>query len=344
MVSARFKKIIYSLSFLLVAFILVQVGRSAHAFELSNRTLEIKTSIGGATTQHILSFNFEDPETIGSLDLQYCTSPVEAIACTPPPGLNAASAVLSAQSGETGFTILSQNANEIVLSRAPSTTGLQLNSYTFDNVVNPSNKGPFFLRINTYASTDATGPKIDFGGTAGSITQSISISAEVPPILQFCVGITIQGFCTIVDGTFLDLGVLTSTRAAVGTSRFQAYTNAEFGYSVRVTGTTITSGNNVINALASPTPSSPGTRQFGINLRANTQPAVGADPISGNGVIAANYVIPNRYTYNDGDVLVTNPGIGDFETYTVTYLVNIIDNQTPGIYNTILTYFCTANF
>jgi hypothetical protein len=344
MLIMNFKKIVYSFGFLLAVLVLLQIGRNTHALELSNRTLAIKTSIGGATTQHTLSFNFESPETIGSLVLQYCTSPVEDIACTPPAGLDASQAVLSAQSGETGFTILSQTANVLILTRTPSITGLQLNSYTFDNVVNPSNKGPFFMRVNTYASDDGSGPKTDFGGTAGSITQSVSITAEVPPILQFCVGITIQGFCTIVDGTFLDLGVLTSTRAAVGTSRFQAYTNAEFGYSVRVTGATITSGNNVIDALASPTASSPGVRQFGINLRANTQPAVGADPISGNGVIDPNYAVPNFYTYNDGDVLVTNPGIGDFETYTVTYLVNIRNNQTPGIYNTILTYFCTANF
>lgn len=314
------------------------------AEQIQNRSLTISTSVGGVIAQHIVSFQLTTTDNVGSFELKYCTSPVETVTCVAPNGLDASGAVFSSQSGETGFSVLSQSANEIILSRPAAVTGPQQNSYTFDNVINPSDIGAFFLRITSYASVDASGPALDFGATAGSITQSVTINAEVPPILEFCVGITIQGFCTVVDGTFLDLGVLDSSRASAGTSRFQAYTNAEFGYVVTVSGATMISGNKVITALATPTPSTPGVRQFGINLRANTIPAVGADPVIGNGIVSPDYNSPNLFTYNDGDVLVTNPGIGDFETFTVTYLVNVQPNQTPGIYNTILNYTCTATF
>jgi hypothetical protein len=331
-------------AFLVILLVLLKAVVPASALEIDNRRLLISTSIGGVTAQHVLSFSLESSTTLGSIVLEYCTSPVEAVTCLAPNGLDISGMVLSSQTGETGFSIISRTANTFMLGRAPAASGLQPNSYTFDNIVNPADKGAFFLRISTYASNNGTGPKLDYGATAGSITQTISISAEVPPILQFCVGITIQGFCTVIDGSFLDLGILNSSRAAVGTSRFQVYTNAEFGYVVTVNGATMISGNHVIPALAAPTTSSPGVQQFGINLRANTAPAVGADPIVGSGVVSANYNIPNKYSYNDGDVLVTNHGIGDFETYTVTYLVNVLDNQTPGIYNTILDYVCTATF
>lgn len=324
---------------------LILMVPAAKAELLPSRSLYILDSNGGVITQHQVSFRFPTTAVTGSLVLQYCTSPIEEIVCTSPTGLNAAGAVFANQTGETGFSVLSQNTNTIVLTRPPIATGLQPNIYVFNNITNPSNVGTFYLRINAYTSIDGTGPKTDYGATAAAITTSVSISTEVPPILYFCAAILIDTVsCDSAEGNYLNLGTLTHTKAAVGTSRFAASTNANFGYVVQVFGSTISSGNNVLPALTTPTASSPGTRQFGMNLRANTVPAIGEEYTGIFGVIAPDYNIPNRFVFRDGDILAFSPFISLFEVYTVTYLVNIQEFQPAGVYNTLLNYVCTATF
>jgi hypothetical protein len=107
----------------------------------------------------------------------------------------------------------------------------------------------------------------------------------------------------------------------------------------------MTSGNDTIAALSLPTSSRAGTSQFGINLRANAVPGVGADS-TGSGVIAPtnNYNIPNQFKFQSGDVIASSPGPSNFKTLTVSYIVNISPNQAIGIYDTTITYICTASF
>lgn len=333
---------------LLLAFfwgLFLAVSRPAYAELLINRSLYILDSNGGVVTQHQVSWQFPSSPPVGSIVLEYCTSPIEDLPCSTPAGLDVSSAVFANQSGETGFSVFSQSTNTIILTRPPASTGPQLNTYTFNNITNPSNVGSFFLRISTYASVDGSGPKTDFGGTAAAITTSVSITTEVPPILYFCAAILIDNIsCASAEGNYLNLGTLTHTRAAVGTSRFAASTNANFGYVVQVFGSTMTSGNNVLPALTTPTASSPGTRQFGMNLRANTSPAIGEEYTGIYGVISPDYNIPNQFVFRDGDTLAYSPHISLFEVYTVTYMVNIREFQPAGVYNTLLSYVCTATF
>lgn len=332
--------------FILAVLVSGWLAPSVKAELLPYRSLYILDSNGGAVTQHQISFQFPASSSIGSLVFEYCTSPIEDVACNAPAGLDASAAVFANQTGETGFSVLTQTANTAILTRPPAVTNPspQQNTYTFNNVRNPSNIGTFYLRISTYASIDGTGPKTDYGATAAAITTAVGITTEVPPILYFCAAILITTSCETAEGNYLNLGTLTHTRAAVGTSRFAASTNANFGYVVQVFGSTMTSGNNVLPALTSPSPSSPGTRQFGINLRANTSPAIGEEYTGVWGVIAPDYNIPNRFVFRDGDILASSPHISLFEVYTVTYLVNIQEFQPAGVYNTLLSYVCTATF
>jgi hypothetical protein len=122
-------------------------------------------------------------------------------------------------------------------------------------------------------------------------------------------------------------------------------TNDITGYVVFVLGPTLTSGSNIIPALPSPAASFPGTGQFGINLRANLIPPVGQDPVGiGTGVPAANYNIPNRFTYNDGDSITTSTLPSDYNRMTVSYLVNVPKKQPAGIYSSTFTYVATVEF
>ncbi len=121
-------------------------------------------------------------------------------------------------------------------------------------------------------------------------------------------------------------------------------TNAGIGYNLATYGTTMTSGNNEIAATQNAT-SQVGTNQFGINLRANTTPHIGADT-SGPGTAhpTTNYNNVNRFTFKSGDTVAQATGAQDYRKFTTSYIVNVSKDQAPGVYSTTLTYVCLANF
>jgi hypothetical protein len=319
----------------------------AHAAQLQQRSLAIGSAVPGATTTNNFRFAYATTGTaVGSLMFEYCDSPLFDVPCTGPSGLDASHAVLTQQIGEGGYFMLTAQTNRIILTRAPAVLP-QINpsEYDFSNVVNPSDAETFYVRISTYVSTDGSGPYTDFGSVAQATTTGQIISAEVPPYLKFCVGLTIATDCSTADGNLIDLGTLTSSRVSYGSSQMAAATNAQFGLIIDAYGTTMTSGNNVISALTKPTPSAPGNAQFGINLRANSNPGVGQEP-SGGGVAVptASYNVPNKYMFNSGDTIASSAAATDTKEFTASYIVNVPPDQTPGVYTATLTYICTASF
>ncbi|HUS26212.1 MAG TPA: hypothetical protein VMY99_02605 [Nevskiaceae bacterium] len=321
--------------------------RHASALELKPRSIEVGTTAAGTATTHAFSFTYASTSSIGSVVFQYCDSPLEVNACVAPTGLDASGAALQQQTGETGYSITAATTNQITLSRAAAATGTIASVYTFGNVVNPTGSPrAFYVRIFTYATTNGSGPYTDFGAVVSATTQGVTISTEVPPILNFCVGQTISGSdCSTADGDVVDLGTLASSDTATGTSQMMVGTNAGSGMNITLNGTTLTSGNNVITALSSPTASAPGTAQFGINLRANTNPPVGTNP-SGAGVATptSTYNIVNRFKFHVGDAIATTPSTTDTRKFTVSYMANVPASQDPGVYVATITYVCAANF
>jgi hypothetical protein len=318
---------------------------------LSNRFDELTNASAGATTTHLIGFGISSTSTpLGSVRFQFCSNdPLPDLPCNAPTGFNASSAVLSAQSGNTGFSILSESANEVVLSRSPaSNPTTAANTYQLNNVINPSAIGVLYLRLYIYQSTDGSGTETENGGVALSINQGLNVNAEVPPYLGFCSGVTITGRnCASATGYYLNFGEFSTSHASVATSQFSVGTNAGNGYNVTVNGTTLTSGNNVIPSLSSPSASTPGVSQFGLNLAANTLPAIGSDPTGppdGRGQVVAAYSSPNRFAFNSGDVIVVSSTTSNYQVFTVSYLANISSSQPPGVYASTLTYICLANF
>lgn len=321
------------------------VPTSAVVAKLFNRSLSIGSSLGGVTTSHEFSFAFSSVQNVGSVVFQYCNDPIEEVACVAPAGLNATSAVLTSQSGEAGFAIVSASTNQLVLGRTPANTGLQQNTYHFDNIVNPSNIGPFFVRIIAYSSSDGSGPEVAFNAVAGSITQGISVSTEVPDILYFCAAVLIPTDCSDASGDFIEFGTLSAADTRFGTSQFLVGTNAANGYTVATNGFTMTSGSKTIPGVNPLDTSRTGVSQFGINLATNAVPPAGGDPTgAAAGTIMPNYSVPNRFFYQDGDVIARALGRSDEEKFTVTYIVNVKPTQGPGVYNTTITYLCLAGF
>lgn len=316
---------------------------------LQNRYDQMANANASANTTHLIGFTVTDPTSIGSVVFEFCSnSPLLPVACVAPPGFSASVAILTAQTGETGFSIHpSSTINKIILTRVAIAPVGGPSTYRFTNIINPSLPGTFYLRMSTYLSTDGSGANIQEGGTALAIVGGLSVAAEVPPYLKFCVSVTISGVdCTSATSYLIDVGELSTISANKASWEFVVGTNAGYGYSITMNGTTLTSGNNVIPALVVQTASQPGTSQFGVNLRANPSLNIGAEP-SGpgtNGTVSPGYNMPNMFKFQTGDVVVSSTGSDDLHKFTTTFMANISKAQAAGVYTTTISYICLANF
>ncbi len=320
----------------------------AYGAQLGNRSLQLSRNVISTSSEYQLSFNLATAGPLGSILVQFCSNdPFPGTACVPPGGFNDSSAVLASQTGPTGFSISpTSTANELILTRLPLPEPIGPASYDFSGIINPSSPGSYFVRVQTFATPDASGPASDYGGIAFYINNELSISAEVPPYLVFCTGITIGGFnCANASGDYIDFGELSSKRTGSGSSQMLAATNADGGYNVTVDGTALTSGNNVIAALTNSDVSRPGVAQFGFNLRANAAPSIGNDTTGpGTSTTEPPYSQPNIYRFAPGDSLVVASKPDDVRKYTASYIANVPSSQPPGVYVSTITYICLANF
>lgn len=295
------------------------------------------------------SFIIPTTGTLGSIEIVFCSnSPLVDDTCTAPPGFDATGVTLSSQSGQTGFTVSSSStANDIILTRPPANAGFGAVNYVLDGITNPSTGGALFARIYTFASSDASGSFTDFGGIALAIEGLLSINTEVPPFLIFCIGESISAFdCTTATEAFSDVGDLGPTVTRAAQHQMVVATNAQNGYATWASGGTMSSGNNTISPMGvAPGASIKGTSQFGMNLRANTNPTVGQDPQGpGVGTVTANFDQPNKFYFHSGDMLASANDSDAYRKYTVSYIVNVPANQPGGVYSTTLTYTTLANF
>jgi len=248
----------------------------------------------------------------------------------------------------TGFTVSSNSSpNELILTRSSLMSTSGLSKYVLSGITNPTQTGTIYGRLETFASSDATGQSHDAGGLAISISPSgVQIQTYVPPFLIFCIGNTISGHdCSTADGNYIDLGTLSPTTTATAKTAMVVATNDDYGYNITTEGTTLTSGINIIPALSTPDVSRKGVSQFGMNLRSNSTPSFGEDPSdAGLGSPAPHYNQPNLYTFISGDTLASYNQPDNFRVFSVNYIVNVSKDQAPGIYVTTLTYIATATY
>ena len=315
---------------------------------LDSRSLTISTSEAGATNVTFdFQFDITIPGLLGSIQLEFCQEdPLPFEACTPPAGFDISGAALAGQTGETGFIIdPGVTANDLLLTRVPAISSAGTVSYSFTGVDNPSNEGSHYVRVITYSTNDGTGPSTEEAGLVYAIVDQFDVSAFVPPFLIFCAGITVATDCSSASGDQINFGELSSTSANTATSQMAGGTNGVGGMSISVIGTTMTSGINTITALSSRGPSSPGSSQFGINLRDNSNPNIGQNVVgSGTTGPIGDYNVVNQFKFSNGDVIANSPLSTNFNRLTATYLVNVTQNQAPGVYTSTLTYVALATF
>lgn len=339
----------YSLTLLLVtASVPFWLPTNVNGANMTVRRITVGTSRPSTVTSHTFQFNTITAGNIGSIEFEYCSNtPFVGTACTAPAGLNTLAAILATQSGITGFSVhANTTSNRIVITRASAVAAPQAANFRFNNITNPSTPSTStFVRVATFASTDGTGARTDDGAVAFSTSGGLGGVGFVPPYLTFCAAVTVALNCSTSSGFNIDLGILASNVTRTATTEFSTATNDPTGYNVYTLGTTLTSGNNVITAMNPASGSALGASQFGMNVMANNNPAVGQNPSGvGTGVSLAGYNTPNVFRFLNGAAIVASPKSTDFNKFTVSYIVNVPDTQPSGRYSTTITYLAVAAF
>ncbi len=337
-----------------VAFMLVTplfgllLTKHAAAAELTRRSIVVASPIAGVVTNHTYKFRVNTAITIGSIEVEYCTnSPFIGTSCDAPSGFSLTAASMGTQTGLTGFSIHpSSTTNKLILTRIPvAVTPVANTEITVEDITNPSTvHQTVFVRISTFASNNASGIRGDRGTVVYSTASGLAVGGYVPPYLKFCVGITVALDCSSTVGNYLNFGELSSTATRAVTSQFAVSTNDPTGYVATLSGLTLTSGNNVIPAINPSGPSRTGVSQFGLNLRANSNPGVGADKVGqGTATINPNYDVSNEFRFENGTI-TSGVKSTDFNVFTVSYIANISPTQPTGVYISTITYIATVSF
>lgn len=191
---------------------------------------------------------------------------------------------------------------------------------------------------NAYCAKQSAG-ETTVGNTASTNYQAqAGFNTTADPMLEVA-----------VNGS-IDFGILYPNLTRTGTANIQVRTYLASGYNMLVTGSSPKYGVVTLSNLVTPTTSQAGQEQFGINLRQNTTPAIGADPVQipdssfSFGVPSADYNIPNSFTYNDGAIVATSNKSSGQTNYTLSAIANVKGSTGAGQYTTNLSVVVVSTF
>lgn len=183
----------------------------------------------------------------------------------------------------------------------------------------------------SYCSKQSAGETAVGNAASNAFSAQAGFNTDRTPYLAFS-----------VTGGTTDLGVLSIGNAATATGTFAVKTYLAGGYVVQTVSdppTNTLPNKPMLHPLSSPTASSPGTEQFGINLVANTSPTnFGAAPIQvpdgtfSYGTVASGYNTANLFKYIKGDTIAQSSRSTGETDYTVSYLFNISNVTAAGEY------------
>jgi hypothetical protein len=365
----RLVLVLIAIATLLLPALSAKLTYATGELEPRSLTLQASGSNGGSqpnvSVNHLFSFTTATTGNVGSIQFLYCT--IASGTCVTPTGLISTSATMGTQTGATGFTLVNATNGAPYITRtvASISSGTALTDQLL-GVTNPTaSNTTFYVRISTFASTNATGTPVDSGTVAASTANQISLSGYMPESLVFCTGATVGTTGGVPDCSTATSGSInfnqpfSPTDTATATSQMAASTNAATGYNITENGATLTSGSNTVTPMAVLGTGTRGTSQFGINLRANTTttstPAVGTDltPASNGtnlkGQALTGYSTVDNFKFLTAGDSVANSADGgagpsDAQIFTVSYIVNANGAQAVGTYTTTLTYICTATY
>lgn len=147
-----------------------------------------------------------------------------------------------------------------------------------------------------------------------------------------------------VNQSNINLGVLSDNSTATATATFSVESYLSSGYVVETVSPPPQTKSHTLNALTTPTASSVGSEQFGINLVANTTscgaPAnFGANPVQvpnanySYGQAASGYNTCGLFQYIEGSTIAESLKSSGQTNYTISYIENISNVTPAGQYN-----------
>lgn len=194
------------------------------------------------------------------------------------------------------------------------------------------------LFIGTGGSNDSSSPSYQGRASIGDLGVGNSASTNFQAYASF----TTTGdpvLEVVVSATTLDLGTLSASTTASGTATFSVRTYLASGYVVITRGATPTSeGGATITPLTAGGVSTVGVEQFGMNLKDNTSPNIGAeaaqipDASYSYGYAAPGYDTVDNFRYNSGDTIAKSDSSSGETDYTISYIVNISPITDAGLY------------
>jgi hypothetical protein len=198
------------------------------------------------------------------------------------------------------------------------------------------NNTTYYAEVNSFSDIGCT-TSVDTDGVALFIfTTGVLVTSVVSDTLNFSLSPT----CS--------MGQLTPAAPGKCSLNMHASTNHLTGYSISYTAPDTmhhTLNADQVTAIGpTATASSPGIKQFGFNLKANTVPAIGVNPIGGSGTVSAPYDTANMFAF-----LTAGGGIASATTatedtqYTISFIANTAPNMVSGDYIAQQTYTIVAN-
>lgn len=193
---------------------------------------------------------------------------------------------------------------------------------------------------STYCSKQSLG-ETGTGNTSSTNYQAqAGFNTDRTPYIQF-----------VVNNTNLDIGTLTSGTTKTANATFSVKTYLASGYVVKQTSPGPTNGAYTMAGLSTPTASSTGSEQFGINLTANTSPAnFGAAPTQNpdvtfsHGQVSPGYGSANLFKYVTGDTIAYSDQSSGETDYTLSYIFNVSNLTAGGIYKLRHVLVATSTF
>ncbi len=181
----------------------------------------------------------------------------------------------------------------------------------------------------TYCSQSAAGDTAVGSGSSASYSAQFGSNTTDEPLLE-----------EIVTGGTQDMGVLDVAHTGAVSVGISVRSYLSSGYTLQITGSPPSQGVHSLTPIwPTPSTSQQGAEQFGINLVANTTPAIGSDPVqvpssAGSfGTVTTNYSTPDLFAYQDGDVVAQSLSSSGETDYTMSIIINVSNTTLGGRYS-----------
>lgn len=220
----------------------------------------------------------------------------------------------------------------VLVSSTTIATALQSSSSTYGiDQAFFGNGGQLNACSSSYCTKQTAGETAVGNSSSANFQVQAGNNTDRTPYIEF-----------IVNNANINLGQLSSSSTTTANATFSVKTYLAGGYTVLNASPPPQNGSYTMHNLTSPTASSIGNEQFGINLVANTTggacnapanfgavPSQAPDSTFGFGQVASGYNTCGLFKYVNGDqIAYSNSSSGETD-YTISYIFNITA-VTPG--------------